>query len=305
MRLASGAPESLAERSIVASGPQDTRPAFRETLYELQPAYYSSFFARNTVIDPLHHGHPITISNAPTILILQTYMTVVITRQDIDGTAPPQGGNAATHITPTIGNGLTILPPTLRGPSRFSSSATSSNTLSITDFAVVVNGQTITAGVSAVTINGKPVSLAVGSTALVIGNQTVQPGSGSSAVAGQTIALTPSIPNLVVTGQVIFPGEVTTINGIQIIYAADGGFAIIDVQTIFSGFWTATMAGSAGSLAGNGAAPYTGAGASTSSTGSLPPSRSVLTSPQVPSHHSLARLLSLSYLTTSVLPIKE
>jgi hypothetical protein len=280
-RLASGALHSFAARAIVALGPRGTCPAMQETLYELQPVYYSSFIPRNTIIDPLHDGHSIMISNAPTALILQTYITVVITRQGngfSDGTALGQGGNAATnHVTPTTGNGPTLSPLTLRGPSRFSSAATISNTLTITNSPVVVNGQTITAGASAVTINGTPVSLAVGSTALVIGIQTVQPDSGNSALAAQTIALTPSIQNLMVAGQVIFPGEVTTINGIQIIYAADGGYAIIGIQTIFPGFGTATVAGSAVSLAGNGDAINPGAGASVaaaasaSSTDSLPP----------------------------------
>ena len=272
-RLAFGVPDSLAARDIVALGPQGICPAIPETLYELQPIYYSSFFPRNTLIDPLHDGHFIRITNAPTAFILQTYITVVVTQLGNGfggGTAPASGGNAATsNFTPTTGKGITLSPPTLRGPSRFSSLPISSNALSITNPPVVVNGQTLTAGAPAVTINGTPVSLAPGSTALVIGTQTIQPGSGNSAIAGQTIALTPSIPNLIVDGQVIFPGEVTTIDGIQIIYAADGGYLIIGTQTIFPGFGTATFVGSAVSLPANGGAASTGAFAT--STGDLPP----------------------------------
>ena len=272
-RLAAGVPDNLSARDVVALGPQGVCPAIQETLYELRPIYYSSFFLRNTLIDPLHDGHFIRITNAPTAFILQTYITVVVTQLGNGfggGTAPVQGGGAATsNFVPTTGKGITLSPPTLRGPSRFSSLATSSNTLSITNPPVVVNGQTITAGASAVTINGTPVSLAAGSTALVIGTQTIQLGSGNSAIAGQTIALNPGIPNLIVDGQVVFPGEVTTIDGIQIIYAADGGYAIIGTQTIFPGFGTATVVGSAISLPANSGAANTGA--FTTSTGDLPP----------------------------------
>ena len=161
-RLIRATSDSIAARSIIALGPQGTCPAAQETLYELQPVYYSNFLPHNTIIDPLHNGNSITITNAPTALIFHTYITVVVTQQ---GHSPSDGATSAqfdpggtNKMTPMNGGSLTLSPPTLRGPSRFSSSTTSSNVASIVPSPIVVDGQTITAGAAAVTIHGTPVS---------------------------------------------------------------------------------------------------------------------------------------------------
>ena len=64
-------------RAIVNLGPEGTCPAAGTTTYEVQPVYYSDFIPTNTVFDPFQNGHYITVTNAPTVVVILAYITTI------------------------------------------------------------------------------------------------------------------------------------------------------------------------------------------------------------------------------------
>lgn len=70
----------LADRArIVPYGPSGTCPAAETTTFEVHPVYFCDFIPINTIIDPFRDGHEITVTNAPTVLVILSYITTIIT----------------------------------------------------------------------------------------------------------------------------------------------------------------------------------------------------------------------------------
>lgn len=90
----------LADRAkVVPYGPNGTCPVAGTTTFEVRPVYFSDFIPTNTIIDPFQDGHPVTVTNAPTVLVILSYVTTIITPTILPGslTAQPTAfSNTAT-----------------------------------------------------------------------------------------------------------------------------------------------------------------------------------------------------------------
>lgn len=90
----------LADRAkVVPYGPNGTCPVAGTTTFEVRPVYFSDFIPTNTIIDPFQDGHPVTVTNAPTVLVILSYITTIITPTILPGslTAQPTAfSNTAT-----------------------------------------------------------------------------------------------------------------------------------------------------------------------------------------------------------------
>jgi hypothetical protein len=88
--------------------PSMTCPSTSTLAFTVQPVLFSGFVAHNTIFDPFRDGHLVTVTNAPTTLITQSFLTRSIlnmqdalqTSQNTVGTE--SSGQAAVASQPSI-----------------------------------------------------------------------------------------------------------------------------------------------------------------------------------------------------------
>lgn len=75
-------------------------PAVPTTTVQIQPVFYSEYIPYNIVIDPFRNGHPITVSNAPTVVVTATQLTTTITP-----VTTPTSSTTGSGVSSTTGTG--------------------------------------------------------------------------------------------------------------------------------------------------------------------------------------------------------
>ncbi|KAJ9606819.1 hypothetical protein H2200_008829 [Cladophialophora chaetospira] len=83
----------LLERAETPFGLNDTCSPSETATVEVQPVYFSGYILENTIIDPFHNGHALTITNAPTVVITTSYLTTLL---------PPTKGRDGHMTSPQI-----------------------------------------------------------------------------------------------------------------------------------------------------------------------------------------------------------
>ncbi|KAK5062729.1 hypothetical protein LTR84_004803 [Exophiala bonariae] len=96
---------------IVPYGPNGTCPAAQTTTFEVRPLYFSDFIPTNTIIDPFRDGHQVTVTNAPTVVVILSYITTTITPTNSPVNPTPR---------PTIISSAASSGPNNHSPSTFS-----------------------------------------------------------------------------------------------------------------------------------------------------------------------------------------
>jgi hypothetical protein len=81
----------------------------------VQPVYFSDFIPTNTIFDPFHNGYLVTVTNAPTVLVIVAYVTSVITPKTMSVRRPdmstlPVGSNTLDN-NPTYTSTSTTTEP--------------------------------------------------------------------------------------------------------------------------------------------------------------------------------------------------
>ncbi|KAK4936927.1 hypothetical protein LTR10_022305 [Elasticomyces elasticus] len=140
---------------------------------EKQPVYYSEYVNSNTVIDPFHDGHPITITDAPTVVVVLSYITTTVTPTSI-----PVGQMSTPNALSSM-NPMTTSP----GVSASPSSPSTSIAMSMASQSVPTSAQT-----SAVAPSGAPVNSTPTTANLAIG-QDFPSGTITSLPSGSNIIL--------------------------------------------------------------------------------------------------------------------
>ncbi|KAI1618853.1 hypothetical protein EDD36DRAFT_414511 [Exophiala viscosa] len=164
----------------VIYGPQGVCSISGTVLVEKQPVYYSEYINGNTVIDPFHDGHPITITDAPTVIVVLSYITTTVT-------PPTNGAGPILTSTPTSSmNQITSSPGMSSMTSSLSTGSASSTGLasSVNSPSVPTSTQTSASGPSSTPVTSSTPTIA----ALAIG-QDFPAGIVTSLPSGSNLIL--------------------------------------------------------------------------------------------------------------------
>jgi hypothetical protein len=200
----------------VALGPSGTCLIPAEETVSVQPVFYSAYFASNTEIDPFRDGHTYIISNAPTVLVVNTVLVMTIYHNGTTSFLPNISTNGPTSSrVPTMTSSASAQAQSSIPPLRLGDGIPPGNISELTSIRIVlgfidISGVTAGREVQARRLKGRWVVTPLGQSAIQAAVAAAQAATTSNWIMGsssQPVSCDVATPYTLSGGQLIQNGS--------------------------------------------------------------------------------------------------